>query len=84
MTYSPSQQPQTDLAAFGEVLDVTVAPMLSPRDGSCSLLGCLVKLGSALLQSPQKGPYWLGQVGCIKSHHSGHSASRCMLSWTLL
>lgn len=54
-----------DLASFGEVLDVAVASMLPPRNGSGSLLSCLVKLGSALLQASKQGTHWLRQVGCI-------------------
>lgn len=55
----------SNLAAFGEVLDVAVASVLTPRNGPGSLLGCLLELGSALLQGSQKGPHWLGQVSCI-------------------
>ena len=56
---------EADLATLGEVLDVTVATVLPPRNGSSCLLGSLLKLWGALLQPSQKSPNGLRQIGCI-------------------
>ena len=55
-----------DLAALGEVLDVTVASVLAARNGSGGLLGSLLELRTFLVHAAQQAANRLWQVGCSK------------------
>lgn len=55
-----------DLAALGEVLDVTVASVLAARNGSGGLLGSLLELLTVLVHAAQQAANRLRQVGCSK------------------
>ena len=52
------EETQTYFAAFGEVLDVTVASMLTARNGPGSLLGSLAELLTILFDAAQQGTSW--------------------------
>lgn len=74
------------LAALGQVLDVTVATVFTPRNGPSRFLGSLLKLWAALLQVTQQSSLGFWQIGCNKHSAVLYSAvpsqSQCSLGVT--